>query len=325
MTMASSLAAPTTAKSGISVTPTGGYFGAEIGSVDLCGPLAPDQVAAIADALARFEVLVFREQDINLDELTRFGEHFGELSVHPFSFNREDKPKVMLLDNSPDNPPQLTDRWHSDETFRREPPLGTILSAKVVPPHGGDTVFASMTAAYRGLSERMQRYLHGLEAVHDFKPFRLLFSETPEARQKLRELEDQYPNPSHPVVRVHPVSGKRIIFVNPQFTIRIKGISEEENDAVLALLYSLARIPEYQLRVRWQPGTVVFWDNRSTQHYAPHDYYPHKRSMERITIRGDAPIGVQGEYTPQQEGDEARWLRMRAEASKQFKHPSRLY
>lgn len=203
--------------------------------------------------------------------------------------------------------------------------MGTILSAKVVPPHGGDTVFASMTAAYRGLSERMQRYLHGLEAIHDFKPFRLLFSDTAEARKKLRELEDQYPNPSHPVIRVHPVSGKRIIFVNPQFTVRIKGISEEENEAVLSLLYSLARIPEYQLRVRWQPRTVVFWDNRSTQHYAPHDYYPHKRFLERITIRGDAVLGVKGDYIPQQEEDDARWLRMRADASKQYKHPSRLY
>lgn len=321
--MASSLAAPV--QTNIRVTPTGGYFGAEIDGVDLRRPLAPEEVRALTDALVKYEVIVFREQNISLDQLIRFGQYFGELSVHPFSFNREDKPEVMLLDNSPDHPPQLTDRWHSDETFRKEPPMGTILSAKVIPPHGGDTVFASMTAAYRGLTERMQRYLHDLHAVHDFKPFRLLFSDTPEARQKLRELEDQYPNPAHPVVRVHPVSGKRIIFVNPQFTVRIKGISEEENEAILNLLYSLARIPEYQLRVRWQPHTVVFWDNRSTQHYAPHDYYPHKRLMERITIRGDAPVGVQDEYTPQEEGDDARWLRMRADASKEYKHPSRLY
>lgn len=323
--MASSLATSAPAQTSIRVTPTGGYFGAEISGVDLRHPLTPGEVGALTDALVKYEVIVFREQDINLDQLMRFGQHFGELSVHPFSFNREDKPEVMLLDNSPDNPPQLTDRWHSDETFRKEPPMGTILSAKVIPPHGGDTVFASMTAAYRGLSERMQRYLHGLQAVHDFKPFRNLFSDTPEARQKLRELEDQYPNPMHPVIRVHPVSGKRIVFVNPQFTVRIKGISEEENEAILNLLYSLARIPEYQLRVRWQPRTVVFWDNRSTQHYAPHDYYPHKRFMERITIRGDALIGVHGEYTPQEEGDDARWLRMRADASKEYKHPSRLY
>lgn len=324
----SSIAPPRPARAAegaIQVTPTGGYFGAEISGVDIGRPLAPETLAALQAALARYEVIVFRNQDIDIDQLMAFGRAFGELSVHPFSFNREDKPEIMLLDNSADNPPQLTDRWHTDETFRAEPPMGTILSAKVVPPHGGDTVFASMTAAYRGLSERMQRYIHGLEAVHDFKPFRLLFSDAPEARRKLRELEDQHPNPSHPVVRVHPITGRRIVFVNPQFTLRIKGISEEENEAILNLLYGLARIPEYQLRVRWQPGTVVFWDNRSTQHYAPHDYYPHRRSMERVTICGEAVLGVEGEYTPEQDGDEARWLKMRGNASKQFKHPSRLY
>ena len=307
------------------ITQAGGYFGAEVAGVDLRQPLSGVMVEAIGDALARYEVLVFRDQDLAFDELVAFGEHFGSLSVHPFSFNRDDNPKGMVLDNSPDNPPQLTDRWHTDETFRAAPPMGTILQAKVVPPTGGDTVFASMTAAYSGLSERMQQYLHGLEAIHDFKPFRLLFADSPQARAKLRELEDAFPNPSHPVVSVHPVSGKRIVFVNPQFTIRIKGISDEENQAILNFLYGLTHIPEYQYRVRWQPRTVVFWDNRSTQHYAPHDYYPHRRFMERITIAGTPPLGVSGPYSPQAQDATGAWQEMRAHASKQLKHPSRLY
>jgi len=307
------------------VTQAGGYFGAEVEGVDLRRPLSSALAGAIGDALVRYEVLVFRDQDLTFDELIGFGEHFGSLSVHPFSFNREDNPKGMVLDNSPANPPQLTDRWHSDETFRKEPPLGTILRAKVVPPHGGDTVFASMTVAYKGLSERMQRHLHGLEAIHDFKPFRLLFSDTPEARAKLRELEDAFPNPAHPVIRVHPVSGKRIVFVNPQFTLRIRGVSDDESHAILNFLYGLSQVPEYQYRVHWRPHTVVFWDNRSTQHYAPHDYYPHHRFMERITIAGDTPIGVSDPYVPQPHDDGESWLEMRAHASKKLKHPSRLY
>jgi alpha-ketoglutarate-dependent taurine dioxygenase len=228
-----------------------------------------------------------------------FGARFGELSVHPFSPNLEDKPEVIVLDYSADHPAARTDVWHADETFRANPPMATMLRARVVPERGGDTCFASMTAAYRGLSERMQRHIHGLEALHDFKPFRSLFDNTPEHRRKLRVLEDQFPNPWHPVVRVHPVSGRRAIYVNPQFTLRIRGLKDDESGALLGFLYAQASVPEYQLRVKWEVDTVVMWDNRSVQHYAPHDYYPQRRTMERVTITGDVPVGVTGEYTPE--------------------------
>ena len=175
----------------------------------------------------------------------------------------------------------------------------TILRARVLPTHGGDTCFASMSAAYRGLSERMKRHIHGLEALHDFTPFRSLFNDTPAHRRRLRELEDEFPNPAHPVVRVHPVSGRRVIYVNPQFTTRIRGLKTDESNALLQFLYAQAGIPEYQLRVKWQVNTVTLWDNRSVHHYAPHDYYPQRRTMERVTITGDIPVGVSGEYTPE--------------------------
>ena len=277
-----------------------GNIGAEIRGLDLRRPLTPAQFAALNAAFVQHQVLVYRDQDISLDEQMAFGRLFGELSIHPFSPNLDDKREVIVLDNSADNPPALTDQWHADETFRVAPPSITILRAKVVPAYGGNTLFASMTAAYTGLSERMKQYIHGLEAIHDFKPWLGLFTSSPEHQAKLLALEALYPNASHPVVSLHPLSGRRVLNVNAQFVVRIKGLKEEESNLILQYLYSRAQIPEFQLRVQWEPDTVVMWDNRSTQHYAPHDYYPQRRTMNRVTICGEPVRGVSGAYTPQE-------------------------
>jgi taurine dioxygenase len=276
-----------------------GNIGAEIRGIDLASDLSDAQLGVIERALSDHEVIVMRNQHITLEQQMAFGRRFGPLSVHPFSPNLDDKPEVIVLDYSADNPPALTDQWHADETFRERPPLGTILRAKVVPEVGGDTLFSSMTAAYRGLSPQMQRYIHGLVAIHDFKPFRTLFTSSEHHQAKLRELERRYPNPWHPVVRVHPVTGRRIINVNPQFTLRIRGLKDDESAMILHYLFSRAQIPEYQLRVRWEPDMLVMWDNRSVHHYAAHDYYPQRRTMERVTVSGDEVIGVSGEWTPE--------------------------
>lgn len=300
MTSTSNATADASDSAGVEVRRLGGNIGAEIGGVDLTRPLSPAQFAVIHDAFIRHEVVVFRDQDVTLEQQIAFGRLFGELSVHPFSPNLDDKREVIVLDYSADNPPALTDQWHSDETFRAAPPAATILRAKVVPAYGGDTLFSSMTAAYTGLSERMKRYIHGLEALHDFKPWRPLFTSSERHQAKLREIEAQFPNPWHPVVRLHPVSGRRILNVNPQFTVRLKGLKEDESATILKYLYDQAKVPEYQLRVRWEPHTIVMWDNRSVHHYAPHDYYPQRRTMERITIAGDPVIGVAGPYTAEE-------------------------
>jgi taurine dioxygenase len=236
---------------------------------------------------------VFPEQSIDSQQLMRFGRYFGELSVHPFSTNAAEQPELIVYDNKEGNPPASTDVWHTDETFRECPPMGTMLCSKVIPQIGGDTVFASMAAAYDGLSDRMQQFISGLEAVHDFKPFKKLFSETEEGRKKLRHFEEIYRPATHPVVRVHPLSGRKVLFVNPQFTLYIKGMEERESQTLLDTLYRQAWIPEYQYRHRWQPDMLVFWDNRSAQHYAVHDYYPQRRLMERVTIRGERPRGLE--------------------------------
>lgn len=293
----------------VRVLPIGGQIGAEIEGVAL-ERLTDAEFGVLREALTRFEVLVFRGQsDLTLDGQMAFARRFGPLSVHPFSPNREDRPEVIVLDYDAENPPNRTDVWHSDETFRDCPPLATILRARVVPAVGGDTLFASMTAAYRGLSERMQAHIHGLLARHDFKPFRSLFDSRDRARRdRLRAIEDAFPNPRHPVVRVHPETGRRILNVNPQFTVAIEGLKEAESQALLDHLFARASIPEYQLRVRWAVDTVVMWDNRAVQHYAAHDYYPQRRTMERVTIAGDAPIGVSGEWTPEAPLPPRPWL-----------------
>lgn len=276
----------------ITVIRKGAHLGAEIAGVDFSKPQSDKNREAIWDALMEHEVLVFPEIDITVEEQSAFGAQFGELSVHPFSPHDANNPELIVLDNDGERPPLATDIWHSDETFRAEPPMGTILRARIVPEVGGDTVFASMTAAFEGLSERWQCFLTGLEAVHDFKPFRRLFSGDPASRDKLHAMEEQFPNPVHPVIRLHPVTGKKVIFVSPQFTLHIKGMTEGESQSILDMLYRLTEVPEYQFRVGWKPGTMVFWDNRSTQHYAARDYLPARRRMERVTLQGDRVIGA---------------------------------
>jgi taurine dioxygenase len=275
----------------INVERVGVFLGAAITGVDLSQPLDAATVEAVRQAHAEHGVLIFPDQKINSADLMRFGRYFGELTVHPFSTSTAASPELIVYDNKEGNPPAATDVWHTDETFRECPPMGTMLCSKVVPKVGGDTAFCSMTAVYEGLSDRMQRHLSGLEAIHDFVPFKTLFAHTQEGRAKLRHYEDLYPPVTHPVVRVHPVTGRKALFVNPQFTLGIKGMEESESRMLLDWLFRRTLIHEYQYRHRWQPDMVVFWDNRSTQHSALHDYYPQRRLMERVTIKGDRPAG----------------------------------
>ncbi len=280
----------------VAVTRLGRNLAAEIDGIDLSGPLDGAVFDIVHHALLEHEVLIFRDQDITARQLLDFGRQFGELSIHPFSPNLADMPELIVLDNHRDNPPNLTDIWHSDETFRETPPLGTILRSVIKPKIGGDTMFASMSAAYEGLDDRTQRFISGLEGEFDFKPFRTLFGNDAEGRRKIHELEDRYPRLCHPVVRVHPESGRRSIFVNRQFTIGIKGMKEAESRPLLEMLFGLANLPEYQCRLQWRPNTIAFWDNRVVLHYAVHDYFPQRRRMERVTIAGDRPFGVDAVY-----------------------------
>jgi alpha-ketoglutarate-dependent taurine dioxygenase len=282
-----------TERAGVTVARVGVNLGAEVSGVDLRRPLSDHAFGAVADALVEHELLIFRNQDITSENLIEFGRRFGELTVHPFSPHDEKAPVLIKFRNDETNPPFGTDVWHSDETFRPEPPMATILCAKEVPAIGGDTMFVSMSAAFNGLSQRMKDLISGLEAIHDLKPFRALFGDAEEDRRNLQRFELMYPPRVHPVVRVHPVSGRKVLFVNPQFTIAIKDMDERESRTLLDTLFHQALIPEYQFRHHWAPHTIAMWDNRSTQHYAVNDYYPQRRYMERVTIRGGPVTGVE--------------------------------
>ena len=275
----------------IDVVPLGAMLGAEIRGLDLTGNVNQAQFDALHDALMAHKVLVFRNQDISSGQHLAFGRMFGEVSVHPFVPHLPDMPEMLVLDNHADNPVLSTDMWHSDETFRDEPPLGSILRCREMPPVGGDTMWADMTAVFAGLSDKMQNFLSGLDAVHDFKPFRRRFAGLPvkERHARLAEFEEQYPNPTHPVVTTHPETGAKVLFVNEQFTLAIKDMRADESRSLLEFLFTLPRIPEYQFRLNWEKNTIAFWDNRPTQHYAANDYYPQRRTMHRITIKGVRP------------------------------------
>ena len=266
----------------------GRHLGAEVNGLDLRQPLDQATFEALEAALVEHKVIFARAQNLTTSEHVRLSRMFGELEVHPFRPEGE-FPEIMVLDNHKDNPVLSTDVWHSDTTFRVRPTKYTILRAQIMPATGGDTLWANMAAAYDGLSDTFKRMIAGLHAVHDFKNFRVLFKNTDDDRARLRKMEYLYQNPTHPVVRTHPVTGAKILFVNPQFTLRIDGMAEDESRGLLDILFKQAQIPEYQFRHRWQPGDIVFWDNTSTQHYAVNDYYPDRRRMERTAVIGDKP------------------------------------
>jgi taurine dioxygenase len=280
-------------RGGVTVTRVGANLGAEVAGVDLRKPLSDEQFSVVEEALVENQLIIFRNQDITSENLMEFGRRFGELTVHPFAPHEQDAPVLIKFRNDETNAPFGTDVWHSDETFRKEPPMATVLCAKEVPAVGGDTMFASMTAAYDGLSERMKQFILGLEAIHDLKPFRALFGDSEEDRRNLQRFELLYPPQVHPVVRIHPGSGRKVLFVNPQFTIAVKDMDERESRALLDMLFQQALTPEYQFRLHWAPHTIAMWDNRATQHYAVNDYYPQRRYMERVTIRGGPVHGVE--------------------------------
>jgi taurine dioxygenase len=267
----------------------GPRLGAEIRGFDLKEPMSDETFRAFEAALIEHKVLMLRDQHLTTEQHVRMSRQFGELEVHPMRPQGE-FPEILVLDNHKDNPVLSTDVWHSDTTFRKTPTKYTILRCQIIPKLGGDTLWADMEAAYESLNERLKTLIGGLRAIHDFQNFRGLFKNTDDDRAKLRKMEDLFPNPSHPVVRTHPVTSRKSIYVNPQFTLRIEGLEANESRAILDVLYAQAQVPEYQIRLRWAPGTIVFWDNRSTQHYAANDYFPERRRMERTAVIGDVPV-----------------------------------
>ena len=264
-------------------------IGAELLDIDLKKPLTDSLKDEIYHALLVYKVIFFRDQDLTIEEHMDFAKNFGELEVHPFASNDEQYPEVLKITHNEKNKGR-ENTWHSDVTWRLEPSLGSILRMKESPKVGGDTLFADMYAAYEDLSDQVKEKLDGAIAVHDFAGFRKRLEKNGVSEEEIEVFNKKYPMPEHPVIRTHPDTGKKLIYVNAAFTQYIKDWDADESSRMLRLLYSRAATPEYQCRFVWEDNSIAFWDNRSVQHYASSDYWPQVRRVERVTIIGDRPV-----------------------------------
>lgn len=268
-------------------------IGAEVSGIDMAGELSDGEIAAIEQALVKHKVLFFRDQEMTPQQMLAFGRRFGPLEIHPFASFKTftsppEEPELIIVEAFPENP-MVAEDWHSDVTWRETPAMASILRVTNVPEAGGDTMWADMAAAYADLDDATQRHLSSLTAVHDWHKFREVLHQTGATAEQIAELVERYPPMEHPVIRTHPVSGEKIIYVNGNFTVKINGMKESESDALLHKLYKLADTPAYRTRINWQPGSVAFWDNRSTQHAVQGGVKGYRR-MERVTVAGDRPF-----------------------------------
>ena len=260
------------------------HAGAEIRGVDLSQPLDEPTFKEIHAALIDNGVIFFRDQRLTPEQQKAFGRLFGELHMHPAA-PRElaDHPEILVIHADEKSKHVAGENWHSDVSCDLEPPMGSILYMHELPPVGGDTLFASMYAAYEALSEPMKRFLEPLTAMHEGE-------HVYRGRYGVDDTGKTFPKAEHPVVRTHPVSGRKALYVNSGFTTRIVQLERPESDAVLQFLYRHVETPEFHCRFRWQVNSIAFWDNRCMQHHAMWDYYPQRRHGHRVTIKGDAPF-----------------------------------
>ncbi|MBK4785233.1 MAG: taurine dioxygenase [Pantoea sp. Pent] len=275
----------------VNFTALGPYIGAQVSDVDLSRPLSDAQFEQLYHGLLRHQVLFLRDQRITSEQQRALAIRFGDLHIHPVYPHAEGVEEIIVLDTHQDNPPD-NDNWHTDVTFIQTPPAIAILTSKLLPESGGDTLWTSGIAAYEALSEPFKQLLSGLQAEHDFKKSfqEYKYRKTEEEHQRWQQAVAKHPPVQHPVIRTHPVSGRKALFVNEGFTTRVLGVSEKESEALLGYLFVHAIKPEFQVRWRWQPNDVAIWDNRVTQHYANADYYPARRVMHRATVLGDVPV-----------------------------------
>ncbi|EPH42542.1 TauD/TfdA family dioxygenase [Streptomyces aurantiacus] len=268
----------------IDVVPQGRVIGAEIRGTDLTRPLDPAVREELNRALLEWKVLFFRGAHLTSDQQRAFARNWGELETNPL-LARGAADDVARFEKGGDAAPTFENVWHTDVTFRERPALGAVLQLREVPPVGGDTMWADMAAAYDNLPDDIKARVDDAVAVHDFIPGFARFY----GPGQLAPLQDEFPPVTHPVVRTHPETGRRMLFVNTSFTTHIVGMDRAESDRLLGFLVRQAHVPEYQVRWRWQAGDIAFWDNRATQHYAVDDYAPHRRVAERVAIAGDRP------------------------------------
>ena len=280
----------------IEVIPIGGAIGAEVTGVDLSRPLDEATFSEVRHALLEHLVIVFRDQVMSQEEHKAFGRRFGTLNVHDYVAGLPDHPEIIEIAKEADyGGYNFGGTWHSDVSYLEQPSLASILYAKEVPPRGGDTLFTNAYLAYETLSDGMRRMLDELRAVHSAGEVygagspRGVERAGQSSRMRVRPDESAYAEVVHPVVRTHPDTGRRLLYVNYNFTTRFEDMSVEESAPLLGFLFLHLQRPEFGVRVRWRENTVTMWDNRCTQHLAVNDYQGFRRRMHRVTIDGDRP------------------------------------
>lgn len=262
-----------------SVEPVNGALGAEVHGVDLSNTLDQNTIADIETALLHNLVLVFRNQNLSAQQLANIGSQFGELHINPFVESVDGVDQVIAVRSKENEEKRFAGLWHSDISWGETPSMGSLLYAKTLPDFGGDTLFSNAYLAYETLSDGYKSLLNKLKAVHQVDQYNI----------STIKGETQPKPVLHPVIRTHPQSGRKALFVNEYFTSRFENMTENESRPMLSYLFEHATRPDFTCRIRWQPGTLVFWDNRCTQHYATNDYAGQERVMYRVTLNGDVP------------------------------------
>ncbi len=260
-------------------------IGTEVLGIDLREQLTPEMAGFLKALMLERKVIFFRDQDITVEQQMNVCRTWGELEIIEFLPQHPDHPEVLHIKRGKDEK-GYENVWHSDVTWRECPSFGSMLRAVEVPEVGGDTMFCDMYAAYDGLPSSIKRAVEGMEAVHSVANG-LKYTQ---GTEKMNEMLKKYPMQTHPVIRTHPETGKKGIYVNRAHTSHLKGIAPHWGQQLLDILYRQSDIPEYQCRFRWRPNSIAFWDNRACQHYAVSDYFPQGREMYRVTIVGDKPF-----------------------------------
>jgi len=272
----------------LEIRPVTPIMGAEIGGIDLAQPLDEETVDSLNQALLDYQLLAFRDQDVPLDRLIEFARHFGNVSLPPVGQPHPEHPEAMVFDLTEPRGAGA-DIWHIDAVYTKTPPKATILQAITLPEFGGDTFFGNMVAAYEALSPPLREMLSELRAVHDVtEPMRRAVNKRIYEPEELETMRKENPPVDHPLVRTHPETGRKSLFVSENTTTKILGLTQRENDLLLPFLFHHVTSEEFQCRIRWDPHTIAFWDQRCTVHYAVPDYHE-RRVMYRLSIDGDVP------------------------------------
>jgi taurine dioxygenase len=267
-----------------------GALGAEVEGVDLSKPLDDQAIGEIEQALYEYLILAFRDQDITPDQHLAFARRFGDILPYPLVKGLDDYPDIVPILKLEHETVNFGGIWHSDTAYLTEPPMASVLVARELPPVGGDTLWSNMYAAYDALSDGMKRMLDGIIAVNEAENPHSTKTRAARRQENPKDDSGLATTAEHPVIRTHPVTGRKILYVNLGHTTRFKDMTEEESAPLLNYLFQHQIRPEFTCQLRWAPGTIAFWDNRASQHNPINDYHGYRRLMHRVTIAGEKPF-----------------------------------